>query len=147
MDITYSPPERFEPSEGQKTKFLAALSEGHDDVLAALKAGVRTTQVTDVIAAIGPERCEEARAAARLPLAEVKERVNAIMRSANDAEEPMDPKLALDILARRDASWSPNQKIDHTSKGESIRFELTPEVAAASAAMDEAVKKQMRDDA
>ena len=37
------------------------------------------------------------------------------------------------------------EHIDHTSGGERIRFDFTPEVAAASAAMDEAVKKQLYD--
>jgi N-methylhydantoinase B/oxoprolinase/acetone carboxylase alpha subunit len=144
MDNIKHPPEPYAFKEGQLTAFLSFIREGHKDEIAALKAKIPQSAILDAKAEIGAEIYAEARLASSLPLAEVKERVNDLMREARSGE--MSLRDALDILERQDKAWSKNAKVDMTSDGKALRFEMTPEVAAVAAEMDEIIKRQMMDE-
>jgi hypothetical protein len=76
----------------------------------------------------------------------------ALIRLAEEEAEPlarvlMDKAKSGDVPAIKEmldrGLGKAVQAVDVTSKGESVRFELTPKIAAAAVAMDEAVKEEM----
>jgi hypothetical protein len=114
MAIT-NPPALQSFSKTQINLFLQAKSQGLQDDIALFKAGLKQSSLSDLLAtisAIDPHAVQEAAIRAKLPLVAVKQRLNSIMERANDAEDPMSPELALDILERREPDeWGKRQTI------------------------------------
>lgn len=109
MTITHAPAlQSF--SKTEINLFLQAKSQGLSDDIAIFKAGLKQSALSDLLAAISvidPLAVQEAAVRAKLPITQVKLRMNAIMESANDEDEPMSPDLALNILERQDPqNWS-----------------------------------------
>lgn len=115
-----NPPPRYKLEKGQQDLFEKSLAHGLDDRTALLRAGIPLTALNDVLSEVGPERCAELRAMSVLPLAEVRVRVNEIMLQARNPDAPMGLEDALDILGRKDSTWSQNQKVDHSSLGKAL---------------------------
>lgn len=108
------PIEVYQPTQEQVDAYLNALRNGHDDQMAVLRSGMTFKQAKDAVVFIGEERLQRARLEALVPLATVRERMNEIMLTANDAEAPMPLRDALDILGRRDAAWSSKAQVNVT---------------------------------
>ena len=115
MTITHAPAlQSF--SKTQINLFLQAKSQGLSDDIALFKAGLKQSSLSDLLATIStidPHAIQEAAIRAKLPLVEVKRRLNAIMENANDENDPMSPELAIDILERREPQeWGKRTQIE-----------------------------------
>ncbi len=139
MSTPVYPVELFKPSEDQKQKYLDALRQGHSDELAVLMADMTPAQAKDALVAIGEDEVRKARLMAQLPLAVVRERVNDLMLAARDEEQPMPFKDAIEILSRRDPTWSTKAQVNVTMPTPILDVE-----AVRKQAVIEAVKSETK---
>lgn len=106
-----NPPALHTFSPQQVEAFLRGLASGHSDEISCHLAGIEQRHLSDLLVSLPtPHAYQEAKMRSKLPLAEVRTRMNNIMLQANDAEFPMPPDLAIDILERQDPQqWGKQQ--------------------------------------
>ena len=140
MSAPSYPMEIYQPTEEQKEKYLDALRQGHSEELAVLMSGMTPRQAKDAVVVIGEQEVQRARLMAQLPLATVRERMNDLMLNAKDEEQPMTLRDALELLARRDPSWSTKAQLNVTMPTPILDVDAVKRASIEAVATDKAVE-------